>query len=141
VAAIWAVAALLLFMYLVFSFITAANPEDPNAFPLNVLIASDHAVYIGVITNLVLGLLSVLVLDRAARASWISHVIFWGVNLGLLVFVVGLIVDTAELKRIGAPVMGVTLLIALAILAWRAVLVSTASLEAAEAELGGAATT
>jgi hypothetical protein len=38
------------------------------------------------------------------------------------VFVIGLIVDTAELKRIGAPVMGVTLLATLAILAgaaWR----------------------
>jgi hypothetical protein len=46
-------------------------------------------------------------------------VIFWGVNLGLLVFVVGLIVNTAEIKRIGAPVMGLTLYVALAILAWR----------------------
>lgn len=133
-ASIWVVAALILFMYLVFSFITAANPDDPNAFPLNVLIASDHSVYLGVITNIVLGLLSVLVLDAAARRSWIGHVIFWGVNLGLLVFVVGLIVDTAEIKRIGAPVMGVTLLVALAILAMRAV---SASMTAAESELAG----
>jgi hypothetical protein len=135
VAAFWAVGALLLFMYLVFSFITAANPDDPNAFPLNVLIASDHAVYLGVITNLVLGLLSILVLDQAARGSWISHVVFWGVNLGLLVFVVGLIVDTPEIKRIGAPVMGVTLLIALAILAMRAFSATAESLEASETEL------
>jgi len=35
------------------------------------------------------------------------------------VFVVGLIVDTAEIKRIGAPVMGVTLLLALGLLASR----------------------
>jgi Zn-dependent membrane protease YugP len=46
--------------------------------------------------------------------------VFWGVNLGLLVFVIGLIVNTAEIKRIGAPVMGTTLLIALAILAYTA---------------------
>lgn len=133
-ASIWVVAALILFMYLVFSFITAANPGDPSAFPLNVLIASDHSVYIGVITNIVLGLLSVLVLDEAARRSWIGHVIFWGVNLGLLVFAFGLIVDTAEIKRIGAPVMGVTLLIALAILATRAISASMASAETELAE-------
>jgi cell shape-determining protein MreD len=42
------------------------------------------------------------------------------VNLGLAVFVIGLIVDTAEIKRIGAPIMGTTLLIALAILAYTA---------------------
>jgi cell shape-determining protein MreD len=46
--------------------------------------------------------------------------VFWGVNLGLVVFVIGLIVDTAEIKRIGAPIMGTTLLIALAILAYTA---------------------
>ena len=131
-ASVWVVGALILFMYLVFTFITAANPQDPAALPFNVLIASDHAVYIGVITNIMLGLLSLLVLDAVARRSWISHVIFWGVNLGLMVFVVGLIVDTAEIKRIGAPVMGVTLLIALAMLAARAV---SADLASAETEL------
>jgi hypothetical protein len=119
IASIWAVAALLLFMYLVFSFISAANPDDPAAFPINVLLASDHAVYIGVITNIVLGLLSLLFL-RGRAPGWVSQVIFWGVNLGLLVFAIGLILDTAEIKRIGAPVMGVTLLLALGLLAMRA---------------------
>ena len=133
-ASIWVVGALILFMYLVFSFITAVNPDDPDALPLNVLIASDHSVYIGVITNIMLGLLSVLVPDEAARRSWMGHVIFWGVNLGLLVFVAGLIIDTAEIKRIGEPVMGVTLLVALAILATRAVSASMASLESDLAE-------
>jgi hypothetical protein len=36
------------------------------------------------------------------------------------VFVIGLIVDTAEIKRIGAPVMGITLLFSLAYLAYAA---------------------
>ena len=59
-----------------------------------------------------------MVLGRGSPA-WLSHVVFWGINLGLAVFVIGLIVDTAEIKRIGASVMGVTLLVALAILASR----------------------
>jgi hypothetical protein len=45
------------------------------------------------------------------------------------VFVVGLIVDTADLERIGAPLMGITLLLALAILAirsWSTELVTSA---------------
>lgn len=118
-ASIWAVVALLLFMYLVFSFITAENPDDPAALPLNVLLASDHAVYIGVITNVVVGLLSLLFL-RGRAPSWVAQVIFWGINLGLLVFAIGLILDTAEIKRIGAPLMGATLLLALGLLAARA---------------------
>ena len=131
-ATVWVVAALILFMYLVFLFITAADPTDPSAFPLNVLVASDHAVYLGVITNGALALLSLVALSRAERGSWIGHLMFWGVNLGLLVFVIGLIVDTAELKRIGAPVMGIVLLVSLGILAARA-------LRASDEQLGDAA--
>ncbi|MCC6618229.1 MAG: hypothetical protein IT341_04215 [Chloroflexi bacterium] len=111
-ASIWTVAALVLFMYLVFTFISNPNPEG---LPLNVLIASDHSVYIGVLTNIVLGLLLTLFAIRGG----VSHLVFWGVNLGLVVFMVGLIVDTADLKRIGAPVMGVALLVALALVATR----------------------
>jgi hypothetical protein len=115
-ASVWAVAALLLFMYIVFTIISASDP-DTAELPFNILIASDHAVYIGVITNIVVGLLSLLFLRGAA--GWVAHVIFWGLNLGLLVFAVGLIVDTAEIKRIGAPLMGLTLLVALGLLASR----------------------
>ena len=79
-----------------------------------------------------LGLLSVLVLRAEVRQGWIGQVVFWGVNLGLLVFVIGLIVGTAELKRIGAPVMGITLLAALAMLAYTAL---REPLEASEADL------
>jgi hypothetical protein len=131
VSSIWVVVALILFMYIVFVFITQGlDPSDPNA-PLNVLIASDHAAYIGIVTNIVLGLLTVLLL-RSDRRSWIGQVIFWGVNLGLLVFVIGLIVNTAQIKQIGAPVMGITLLLALAILAYTAL---REPLEASEADL------
>ena len=61
-ASLWVVAALILFMYIVFKFISSA--DDPNALPLNILIASDHSVYIGVITNGALGLLSIVALSR-----------------------------------------------------------------------------
>jgi hypothetical protein len=115
-ASVWAVAALLLFMYIVVTIISAPDPATAEL-PFNILIASDHAVYIGVITNIVVGLLSMLFL--AGRGGLVSHVIFWGLNLGLLVFAIGLIVDTAEIKRIGAPLMGLTLLVALGLLASR----------------------
>jgi hypothetical protein len=135
-SSIWVVFALVLFMYIVYTFIAAgATSSDPNApppIPLNILIASDHSAYIGIVTNIVLGLLTVLLLRSQARRSWIGQVIFWGVNLGLLVFVIGLIVNTAEIKRIGAPVMGVTLLVALAILAYTAL---REPLETSEADL------
>ncbi|MEO6579498.1 MAG: hypothetical protein ABIO99_11465 [Candidatus Limnocylindria bacterium] len=115
VASLWAVVALLLFMYVVYTFIS--RPD--GALPFPILIASDHSVYIGVITNVVLGLLMALLLGRAS--GWLPHLVFWGVNLGLAIFVVGLITEAAEIKRIGAPLMGVALLIALGWLATRAI--------------------
>jgi hypothetical protein len=60
---------------------------------------------------------------------------FWVVNLGLIVFVIGLIIDSVDIKRIGAPVMGIALLISLAILAWSAL---REPLEASEADLNAA---
>ena len=115
-ASIWVVVALALFMYLVTLFVTS---NDIASIPLNMLIASDHATYIGVITNLVLGLLLALSIDRADRWPWVDQLVFLGVNGGLLVFVAGLILDSAEVKRIGAPVMGVALLFALAVYGYR----------------------
>jgi len=120
-SSVWVVVALALFMYLVFSFISSgAASSDPNApgLPINVLIASDHMAYIGILTNVMLGLLTTLLLRADVRRGWVGQVIFWGVNLGLLVFVIGLIVDTAAIKRVGAPVMGITLLFSLGYLAW-----------------------
>jgi hypothetical protein len=131
-SAVWVPVALVLFMYLVFSFITAADPTDPNAFPLNVLIASDHSAYIGIVTNIMLGLLATVVLRADMRRSWVGQFMFWVVNLGLIVFAIGLILDSADIKRIGAPVMGVALLVSLGILAWSAL---REPLEASEADL------
>lgn len=116
VASLWTVAALLIFMYVVFTFITAADPE--NALPLPVLVASDHSAFIGVITNVILGLVTGLVVG--SRGGWVSHAVFWGVNIGLAVFVVGLASETTLLKQLGAPVMGVSLLLAIGWLASRA---------------------
>jgi hypothetical protein len=134
-ASLWVVAALLLFMYIVFAFLQ--DPTNQDALPVNILVASDHAVYIGVLTNLVLALLIRLGLDQETRRGWIGQVIFWGVNLGLLVFVVGLILDVTELKRIGAPLMGATLLVALGLLAWA---VSRGTVDTAADELSAPAT-
>ncbi len=114
-AALWAVVALLFFMYVVYTFIS----EPDGGLPVPILVASDHSVYLGVITNVMLSLLTGLVVGRAS--GWLPHLIFWGVNVGLAIFVVGLITEAPEIKRIGAPLMGVTLLLALGWLASRAV--------------------
>jgi hypothetical protein len=99
--------------------VKAASSDDPNAVPVSLLVAFDHSVFIGVITNILFGLLFALTDDRPAEAPALRHLVFGGVNLGMIVFVVGLILESSILKQIGSPIMGLAILLGLAILARR----------------------
>jgi hypothetical protein len=118
-AAIYVVVAMAIFLYVIFRFISdPALAQDPTPI-VGILTASDHAAFIGVVTNLVFGLLTALTADRGNRWPWAGQVAFWGTNVGLAVFLVGLIGDLSAVKVIGAPLMGVSLLVGLAALAMR----------------------
>ena len=116
VAAIFVVVAAALFMYVIFLFITTA---DPSKIPTGVLTAFDHSVFIGVMTNIILGMTLTLAADRADRWPWAGQVVFWVVNVGLAIFLVGLVAASPEIKRIGAPTMGIGILLGLATVAIR----------------------
>jgi hypothetical protein len=118
-SAIFVVVATVIYLYVIARLISdpTLTVESPGI--TGVLVASDHSTFIGVITNLMFGLLLVLAVDQAHRWPWADQLVFWGVNLGLVIFLGGLIGDVAILKRIGAPLMGVTLLLALATFASR----------------------
>jgi hypothetical protein len=112
-AAIWILGALILLMYIIVLFIGAKG--DVASIPQGALIAADHSVFIGVMTNVLLGLIGTVGRSAERRAGWIDQLVFFGVNLGLIVFVVGLITGVAEIKRVGAPVMGSAILLGLAV--------------------------
>lgn len=113
-AAAWILVALTIFMYLVVQFIS--NPGDPSSIDTGILVASDHAVYIGVITNGTFAILTGLLTAGGGYAA-ARQVAFWGMNLGLAAFVLGLVTRIEIIKQIGAPTMGVSLLIGLAVFA------------------------
>ena len=79
VASIWIVVSLGIFMYLVSQFIAANG--DQSAIPIGILIASDHATYIGVITNTSFAILTAL-LGAAAGNVVLRQLVFWGMNPG-----------------------------------------------------------
>lgn len=107
-AAFFAPIAMVLFMYIVFKFVS--NP-DLSDFPLGVLVALDHTVFIGVMTNLAFGHAFRLGADRAGTWPWADQAVFWFLNIGLVIFVVGLVMETAIIKQVGAPVMGLAALL------------------------------
>lgn len=118
-SSIFVVVAMAIFLYVIFKFISDTSlATDPTPI-LGVLTASDHAAFIGVVTNLVFGSLLTLTAARRATLAWADQVAFWGVNAGLAVFLVGLIAESSPIKMVGAPVMGVSLLVGLAAIAMR----------------------
>ena len=50
---------------------------------------------------------------------WADQLVFWGMNLGLIGSVIGLIADAPEIKRISTPVMGLAILLGLLTAAMR----------------------
>ena len=113
-ASIWIVVGLGAFMAFVGQFV--ASGGDAELVNIGLLVASDHSVYIGVISNTTFGLLTLL-LGTAAGSAALRQLVFWGMNLGLAVFALGLMTDTVIAKQVGAPVMGVSLLLGLALFA------------------------
>lgn len=118
-SAIFVVVAMALFMYVVFKFITAPAGSDVSALPLGVLTASDHATFIGVMTNFTFGMALTLAADRRSSWAWADQVVYWLMNGGLVIFLLGLVAESAEIKRVGAPLMGIGILLGLAVIAMR----------------------
>jgi hypothetical protein len=74
------------------------DPET-NTGPVGALLAFDHAM-----TNALFAAIA------ATTDAGQNRLVLWAVNGGLAVFLIGLIADTAVLKQIGAPIMGLALL-------------------------------
>ncbi|MEK7292667.1 MAG: hypothetical protein AAB018_02470 [Actinomycetota bacterium] len=85
--------------------------------PPHLLLALDHMMFIGVMTNSLFGLV-----DNAAKhRRWprIDNWVFWTMNIGLVVFAFGLLIDVTMFKRIGAPFMGTAILVGIATMSAR----------------------
>ena len=86
---------------------------DFDKAPERELLALDHVMFIGVMTNAILGLLYAITEER--RDLWRGHddLIFWGMNAALAGFAVGLFADVTVFKQIFTPVMGAAILLAI----------------------------
>ncbi len=116
-ASVFVIVAMGAYMVLVVSFLSDPTQDFETFLPI--LAASDHATFIGVITNLVFALVIKLTADRSGDGSALDQVVFALMNGGLILFIVGLAAQVQILKQIGAPAMGIGLLIGLAVLAMR----------------------
>ena len=54
---------------------------------------------------------AVIMLFRRPVAPIIDHVVFFGVNLGLIGFLAGLLLDSGPIKQVATPVLGIAILV------------------------------
>jgi predicted membrane protein len=87
--------------------------EDFEQIPSWLIFALDHSIFMGVLTNGLFALIYEISRSRRGFWPWADHVLFWGMNFGLVGFVVGLIRQEALLKQIFTPIMGTSILLAL----------------------------
>ena len=99
----WLVIYVAIFIYL------AASLADPNAsLPGWLFVVFVHAGFVGMMTNIILGVDAARTQDSAHVLSWGEPAARWLINLGLLVFFLGKI---AADSRLGAIVMGIGVLL------------------------------
>jgi hypothetical protein len=99
-----------LLVYVVQLFTSGELDPETGEGPIGVLIAFDHAMFIGVMTNALFGAIASLAAVRAAT----HRIILLAVNFGLALFLIGLVSDTTILKQIGTPILGLALLYGIA---------------------------
>jgi len=99
------------FVY-IFTIITMAQ-GDFNAIPRGQLLSFIHLMAIGGTTNALLAFVIHLV-RRASPPSVVDDAVFWGLNIGLVGFVVSLTLELDGLVFVFVPIMGLALLLAIA---------------------------
>jgi len=122
-AAVFVVIDVGILIYLLVAIITGIygepGNEDLSALPIWLTFALDHAIFIGVMTNLIFGLVRLLADPADHRWPWADRIILWGTNVGLVGFVAGLALESAGIKRIFSPIMGAAILLGLVVLGMR----------------------
>jgi hypothetical protein len=108
IAAPFLVVNIALFVYLI-----ANYAADFNATPPRLFLALDHSIFVGVLTNSIIGLIMRTTPGR--RPAWVDHFVFMAVVLGITGFVCGLIADQTPVIRVATPLLGAGVLTAIGV--------------------------
>lgn len=102
------------FAYLISQIVAGTfDIDDPTEADLGLILTLDHFMFIGVATNALFGAIALTTTGRTLDLY--GKLTLWGVNLGLVGFAVGLISQSAPVKRVSTPVMGLALLLGIVI--------------------------
>ena len=96
------IVAVLLIVYLITQLSGGKDFEEVA----HVAVAFDHVNFIMVMTNLIFAMMAI----ASVVSETANRVIYWGSNVGVLGFAVGIFTENSSLKRIFTPILGLALL-------------------------------
>jgi hypothetical protein len=99
-----------IFIYLIVGFAVLQIWKEFSEVPPNLIPASEHPLFVGMVTNILFGTLFELNRQRRAFWPWADHVVFWGVSLGALALTLALLLDQEQLLPVITPVLGLSIL-------------------------------
>lgn len=105
---------LVIFIYLIAGFAILKIWPTFADVPPNLIPASEHPLFVGMITNTLFGLLYDLTADRR-RWPWADEVLFWGMNIAVAAFLVAILANAQDAFKVITPVLGLSLLVGIAV--------------------------
>lgn len=99
-----------------FIWVAANYADDPASAPHWVAVTFVHGAFVGMMTNLLLGVFSAFSQGAKHILAWVEPLAIWLINLGLIIF---LALEIASETRAGAVVMGIGVLLGVGLMILR----------------------
>lgn len=110
----FAIVYLVIFIYLIAGFAILKLWPTFEDIPPNLIPASEHPLFVGMVTNTLFGLLYDLNADRR-RWPWADEVLFWGMNVAVAAFLVAILANAEDTFKFITPVLGLSLLVGIVV--------------------------
>jgi hypothetical protein len=112
ISSVFVVVNVALIVYLIGAIITKVY-TDFTAIPRWLVFGQDHAMFIGVMSNALFGLIYEATRDQRHYWRWADHILFWGMNFGMIGFVLSLLANAQVFEKVFTPIMGGSILLGL----------------------------
>jgi hypothetical protein len=102
---------LLIFMSLIVGFAVLQVWKTFEEIPPNLIPASEHPLFVGMVTNTLFGLLFDLTRSRRDIWPWADHVVFWGISVAVAAFTLAILLNATGAFAFITPVLGLSILV------------------------------
>jgi len=114
VAIPFAAAYLAIFIYIVLGVTVLRLWSDPSQIPSNLIPAVSHPFFVGMVTNVLFGLLFDMTSGKRSVWPWADHVLFWGMNLAVAAFTIAILLEADAWFKLITPILGLSILVGIA---------------------------